>query len=263
MNYAIDTHCHLAYLHPRFRKNVIERAQKANVRKIITVACNLEDMGKCLPLTDQYDFIWTTAGIHPTELGNDIESELEKVQGYAKNEKKVVGIGEIGLDYYHDNFPHDLQIAYFLGQLNIAKQVKKPAIIHCRAGKFAGENSGVFPDIIKVLDEAHFSNGVMHCFSGNRKEAKIFLDMGLMISFTGIITYERNQELRDIIKMMPKERIMIETDSPFLPPKKYKGKRNEPAFVIEAAKTIADVRGVDLDEVLGLTTRNAERFFGI
>lgn len=263
MSYAIDTHCHLSFIQQRSRKAVIERALKANVRKLITVACNLEEVGKCLPMTDEYDFIWTTAGIHPTECGVDVERDLERVYEYAKNEKKVVAIGEIGLDYYHDRFPHEVQMAYFLGQLNIAKQLKKPAVIHCRAGKFAGENFAVFPDMIKALEKAKFSNGVMHCFSGTSKEAKIFLDMGMMISFTGIITYERNQELRDIIKMMPKDRIMIETDSPFLPPKKYKGKKNEPAFVIEVAKTIADVWGKDVEEVLRVTTKNAERFFGI
>ena len=103
----------------------------------------------------------------------------------------------------------------------------------------------------------------MHCFSGNYEEAFKFLDLGLMISFTGIITYERNEELRRIIKDMPINRMMIETDSPFLPPKKYKGKKNEPAFVIEVAKTIADVRGMDVDEVMETTTKNAEKFFGI
>jgi TatD DNase family protein len=262
-SYAIDTHCHLTLTPQPDRKAVIERARKAGVSKMVTVACNIEEIGQCIPLADEHDFIWTTAGVHPTELGTNIERDLERVYEYAKNEKKIVAIGEIGLDYYHDNFPRELQIAYFVGQLNIANQLKKPAIIHSRAGKFAGENSSIFPDIIKSLKEAHFSNGVMHCFSGNLEEAKTFLEIGLMISFTGIVTYERNQELRDIIKMMPADRIMIETDSPFLPPKNHKGEKNEPAFVIEVAKTIAEVRGLELDEVMRITSENAERFFGI
>jgi TatD DNase family protein len=115
--------------------------------------------------------------------------------------------------------------------------------------------------MIKVIKETELRKGVMHCFSGTLKEAKVFLDMGLMISFTGIITYERNQELREIIKMMPIKSMMIETDSPFLPPKNHKGEQNEPAFVIEVAKTIAEVRGMELDEVLDITSRNAEEFF--
>ncbi len=263
MSYAIDTHCHLNFVPQKMQAKVIDRALKASVRKLITVACNLEHVGECLPLADQYDFIWTTAGIHPTDLGENIERDLEQVFKYAKNEEKVVGIGEIGLDYYHDKFPHEDQMAYLIGQLNIAKQLKKPAILHCRAGKFAGENSKVFPDMLKALKEVKFTNGVMHCFSGSYKEAFEFLDLGLMISFTGIVTYERNEELRRIIKDMPLNRMMIETDSPFLPPKKYKGKKNEPAFVIEVAKTIADVRGMDVDEVLDITTKNAEKFFNI
>ncbi|MBU1017416.1 TatD family hydrolase [Patescibacteria group bacterium] len=263
MNYAIDTHCHLDFIPRRMQAAVIQRALSANVKKIITVACNLEQVGKCLPLTDEYDFIWTTAGIHPTDLGTDIERDLEQIFQYAKNEKKIVGIGEIGLDYYHDRFPHADQMAYLIGQLNIARQLKKPAVLHCRAGKFAGENSEVFPNMMKALKEAKFSNGVMHCFSGSYEEAFRFLDLGLMISFTGIITYDRNEELRRIIKDMPADRLMIETDAPFLPPKKYKGKKNEPAYVMEIAKTIAEAREMEVDEVLEVTTKNAERFFGI
>lgn len=263
MSYAIDTHCHLNLMPKSIQAKVIDRALKANVRKLITVTCNLEHVGECLPLTDEYEFIWTTAGIHPTDLGNNIERDLEQVFNYAKNEEKIVSIGEIGLDYYHDKFPHEDQMAYLIGQLNIAKQLKKPAILHCRAGKFAGENSKVFPDMLKALKETKTTNAVMHCFSGSYEEAMQFLDLGLMISFTGIVTYERNEELRRIIKDIPMDRMMIETDSPFLPPKKYRGKKNEPAYVIEVAKTIADVREIDVDEVMEITTKNAEGFFGI
>lgn len=263
MSYLIDTHCHLTFIDKPTREAVIERAMEANVRKMITVACNLEEVGSCVALADEYEFIYATAGIHPTDLGENLERDLEQVFEYAKNEEKIVAIGEIGLDYYHDRFPHDLQFAYLLGQLNIAQQLKKPAIIHSRAGKFAGGNSTVTPDMIHILNTTGFSNAVMHCFSGTLKEAKAFLDMGLMISFTGIITYERNQELRDVIKMMPADRIMIETDSPFLPPKKHRGKKNEPAFVVDVAETIAEVRGMEVEEVMRITSENAERFFRI
>ena len=263
MPYAIDTHCHINFMPKWKQPKVIDRALKANVRKIITIACNLEHVGECLPLTDQYDFIWTTAGIHPTDLAKNLERDLEQVYEYAKNEEKIVAIGEIGLDYYHDKFPHKDQIAYLLGQLNIAKQLKKPAILHCRAGKNVGENARAFEDMLDVLKEAHFKNAVMHCFSGNKEEARQFLDLGLMISFTGIITYDRNEEARRVVKITPIDRIMIETDSPFLTPKAYGRKYNEPAFVIEVAKTIAKVKGVSLDKILDITTKNAEQFFGI
>ena len=260
--YAIDTHCHLTFMPPNVQKAVIDRAIASGVKKMITVACNLEEVKKCLSIAEQYDFIYGTAGIHPTDLGSDIESDLQKVYEYAKSDR-IVAIGEIGLDYYHDRLPHDLQIEYLTRQLEISKKVNKPAILHCRAGKFAGQNSSVFPNMIEALKKSDFSNGVMHCYSGTKKEAEIFLEMGLMISFTGIITYERNQELRDIIKMMPIEKLMIETDSPFLPPMNHRGEKNEPAFVIEVAKTIAEVRNLSVDEVLDATSGNAEGFFGI
>lgn len=263
MSYAIDTHCHLDYVPESERVQVIERARAANVKKMITVACNLEQVGTCLPLTDEHDFIWTTVGIHPTDLTENLEKDLERMLQYAKNEKKIVAIGEIGLDYYHDKFPREDQIAFFVGQLNIAKQVGKPVILHCRAGKFAGENSEVYPDMLKVLKETSTTNAVMHCFSGGYDDAQIFLDLGIMLSFTGIVTYERNEELRRIIKDMPMSRMMIETDAPFLPPKKYRGRKNEPAYVVEVAKTIAEVREMSLDEVLEVTSKNAELFFGI
>lgn len=263
MSYAIDTHCHLTFVPKRSRKAVVERALKANVRKMITVACNLEETANCISVADEYDLVWATAGIHPTDLGKNIERELECVYKYAKNEPKIVAIGEIGLDFYHDKYPRDLQAAYFEGQLNIAKQLKKPAILHCRAGKFAGENTSVFPDMLKILKKTDTKNAVMHCFSGSYDEGIRFLNHGLMISFTGIITYDRNEDLRRLIKDIPMASIMIETDSPFLPPAKYRGKKNEPAYIIETAKTIADVRGMDPDEVLRATSDNAEKFFGI
>ena len=146
MSYAIDTHCHLTFISPEERQAIIDRAFKANVKKLITVACNLDEVKKCLSFVEQYDSIWTTSGIHPTDLGSDMESDLQKVSEYARQDK-VVAIGEIGLDYYHDRFPHELQMEYLLGQLEIAKKVKKPAILHCRAGKFAGQNilcQGIF-----------------------------------------------------------------------------------------------------------------------
>lgn len=263
MSYAIDTHCHLHLMPEKVRKGVIERALKAGVRKLVNVACTLNEVGQCLPLADEYDFIWTTAGIHPTELSDNIERDLEQVYAYAKNEEKVVAIGEIGLDYYHDKFPHDIQFAYFIGQLNIAQQLKLPAVIHTRAGKLAGDNESAYADMIEVLKKEKFSNGVMHCFSGNKKEAKQLLDLGMYLSFTGIVTYKQNEELREIIKMTPWNRLMMETDSPFLTPQKHRGKKNEPAYVMEVAKTIANVKGVELEKVLSETTKTAECFFNI
>ncbi len=259
----IDTHAHLHMIPDDKRAEVIERAKQAGVKKIVNVACNVEEIGQCLPLTDEYDFIWTTAGIHPTDLSDDLIGDLEKVYKYAKTEEKVVGIGEMGLDYYHDKFDHDTQINYLVGHINIAKELDLPAVIHTRAGKNAGDNAEAFGDLIKVLKKENFGRAVSHCFSGNKEEAKALLDLGALLSFTGIITYPNNEELREIAKETPLEKIVIETDSPFLTPQGQRGKKNEPAFVTEVAQAIADAKGISIDEVAEVTTKNAELFFGI
>ncbi|MBN2087646.1 TatD family hydrolase [Candidatus Peregrinibacteria bacterium] len=253
--HLIDTHCHLSHIKKTDIPAVIERAKNANIEKLITVSCTLDEVGECLPISDEYDFIWTTVGIHPTQLSGNIEHELEKVFEYAKNEQKIVAIGEIGLDYYHDTSEHKLQAEYFIGQLNISKQLNKPAIIHCRGGKNPGENEQAFIDMIQILERENFNNGVVHCFSGNKVEAEKLLDMGLMISFTNIISYEQNEELREVLRDIPLDRVMLETDSPYI--------SKEPSDVASIAKTVADIKDVPVEEVTRITTANAERFFGI
>jgi len=242
---------------------VIERARAAGVQKILNVACNLGDMEPCLRLAEEHEFIWTTAGIHPTDLTDSLERDLKRAEEYARENKKIVAIGEIGLDYYHDKFPHDVQKAFLKGQLEIADKLGLPAILHCRAGKKPGENEAAFGDLIEILEELRFSNAVAHCFSGNALEAEKLLDMGLMLSFTGVITYPANDGLRNVVRQTPLDRIMIETDCPFLTPHAHRGNKNEPAFVAEVAKTIAKVKNVSLEEVARMTSANAERFFEI
>jgi len=253
--HLIDTHAHLSHYKKADRKSVIERAKKAGVRKIITVACTLEETADCLAIADEYESVWATAGIHPTQLMDDIEEKLERVFEYAKNEEKIVAIGETGLDYYHDRAEHDQQAAYFIGQLNIADQLGKPAIIHCRGGKHPGENEQAFIDVIQILERERFKNGVMHCFSGNKVEADKILDLGLMISFTSIITRPGNEELREVVKDIPLNKMMLETDAPYI--------SKEPSDIANIAKAVAQIKGVPLGEVVRITTENAERFFGV
>ena len=253
--YLIDTHCHLSHFKKDDLRAVVKRAEKSGIKKIITVACTLEETADCLAIADEYKNVWTTAGIHPTQLSDNIELDLERVFEYAKKENKIVAIGETGLDYYHDKAEHDLQAAYFVGQLNISRQTGKPAIIHCRGGKHPGENEQAFIDMIRILEEERFKNGVMHCFSGNKVEADKILDIGLMISFTGIITRLENEELREVVKNIPLNKMMLETDAPYI--------SKEPADIANIAKAVAGIKGVALDEVVQITTKNAERFFGV
>jgi len=260
--YLIDTHSHISHFKKAEQKGVLERALKAGVKKFINVACNLKECGPHLEFAKEYDNVWSTVGIHPTTLTDNMEEDLAKVREFAQNEDKIVAIGEIGLDYYHDKHPHGMQEAFLVGQLAIARELGLPAIIHSRSSKHPGENEEVFVDLIRILEREKFSNGVIHCYSGNMIEAEKLLDLGLMISFTGIITYQNNEELREIVKMVPLDRMMLETDAPYLTIETKKG-RGEPAYVADIAQTVADVKGVPLEEVAKFTTANAERFFKI
>lgn len=257
----VDTHAHISHFKPYKQKGVLVRANQAGVTKLINVACSLQECQPHLELAKKHDHIWSTAGMHPTALPSDRNGSLAKIREFAKDEK-VVAIGEIGLDYYHDKFPHDVQEDFFVAQLDIAREFGLPAIIHARSSKHPGENEAVFEDLIQILDREDFSNGVIHCYSGNMIEAEKLLDMGLFISFTGIITYQNNEDLRKVVKMVPLDRMMLETDCPYLTIESKKG-QGEPAYLVDIAKTVAEVKGVDVGEVARMTTENAERFFGI
>lgn len=260
--YLIDTHCHISHL-KRGQKAVIDRALKAGIKKFLNVACSIPECEPHLKLAKQYDFIWSTAGIHPTTLTDNMEKDLKWVRDFAASEDKVVAIGEIGLDYYHDRFPHDQQEAFFVAQLDIAKELGLPAIIHLRSSKNPGGNEAVFVDALRILERENFSNGVAHCFSGNMIEAEKLLDLGLMFSFTGIITYQNNEDLREVVKMVPLDRMMLETDSPYLTIESKQGQAGEPAYVKQIAQKVAKIKGVPFEEVARMTSENAERFFGI
>jgi TatD DNase family protein len=259
----IDSHCHISHLPRQSQKAVIDRALKAGVKKFVNVACQLSELQPSLALANEFEFIWSTAGIHPTSLTENMEKDLAVIREFAAREKKVVAIGEIGLDYYHDRFPHDRQKAFFTEQLRIADELDLPAIIHIRSSKNPGGNETVFVDALRILEREDFSNGVMHCFSGNMTEAEKVLDLGLMISFTGIITYAANESLREVVKMVPLDRMMLETDSPYLTVESRKGQAGEPADIRLIAEAVAKIKGVPLEEVARMTTANAERFFRI
>ncbi len=259
--HLVDTHAHISHF-KHGQEAVMERAMKVGVKKFLNVACNIPECTPHLKLANKYENVWSTAGIHPTVLTDDMDRDLKWVRDFAADNEKVVAIGEIGLDYYHDKSPHDIQEAFFVGQLDIAKELGLPAVIHLRSSKHPGENEEVFEDAIRILEREDFSNGVIHCYSGNMIEAEKLLDLGLMISFTGIITYERNEELREVVKMVPLDRMMLETDCPYLTIESKKG-RGEPAYLVDIAKTVARVKGVPFEEVARMTTANAERFFGI
>ncbi|PIZ57258.1 hydrolase TatD [bacterium (Candidatus Torokbacteria) CG_4_10_14_0_2_um_filter_35_8] len=257
----IDTHAHLDFKEfGNDREEVIKRAFDNGVEKIICVGCGPEHSNGSVELARKYDNIFASVGIHPHDLNKvnlEALSELEKLSKFLK----VVAIGEIGLDYFRleDKKDKPKQIKVFEEQLRLVGKLNLPVIFHCR---------DAYPDILKILWEFkkdYNFRGVTHCFSGSQDYAEKFLDLGLLLSFTGAITYteDPDAEIFEVIKKTPLDKIMIETDCPYLAPHPHRGERNEPAFVKFVAEKIAEVKGVDFKTVASKTTRNAEELFEI
>lgn len=251
----IDTHAHLDF--PQFnedREETIQKAKETGVEKIINIGCNLERSQQSVDLAEKYENIWASVGLHPSDVDDHVETRLiASLHDLAKH-KKVVAIGEIGLDYFHKSGDIKVQKKAFLEQIKIAQELNKPLVIHTRK---AGE------DLLKILKHEKPQNAVIHCFTETQEFADEVLAMGYYLSFTGIITYPKADDIRKVVANTPLDRIMLETDCPFLAPQAFRGDRNEPAFVLEVAKKVAEIKGISLEEVAEVTTRNAEMFFGI
>lgn len=261
--HLIDTHAHISHFPLSQQMRVLERARTAGVKKLINVACDLDQIVPHLNLAKMDEYIWSTAGIHPTSLNEDLEGSMKMIYDYAKSEPKIVAIGEIGLDYYHDKFPRDMQDIWLTRQLDLARELNLPAIIHCRAGKNPGENEKAFVDLIQILEREKFYNAVIHCFSGNMTEAEKLLNMGLKLSFTGVITYRSNEALREVVKVTPLTQMMLETDCPYLTVEGKRGQAGEPAFMTQIVECVAEVKGSEVEEVMDQIRRTTEEFFKI
>jgi len=251
----IDTHAHLNFkAFENDYREVIERAFNADIRAIINVGSNLLTSLEAIKIADLYDTgVYAAVGFHPIHIKEE-DFDQEEFEKIAIN-KKVVALGETGLDYYYDRSTKEQQKEIFRKILTIANKISKPVILHSRD---AGE------DVLSVLIEEKIeSKGVIHCFQGNWNFAKVILDMGLYISFTGLITFSKNYETFEVIEKAPLERIMIETDCPYMTPEPYRGKRNEPAYVIEVAKKIAEIKKLPLEKVAEQTSQNAIELFGL
>jgi TatD DNase family protein len=238
----IDSHAHLEM--EQFnsdREPMIARAREAGIERIVAIGSGTGpgslDCG--IQLAEQYEFIYATIGIHPHEAKLATEADFQELQQLAKR-TKVIAWGEIGLDYFYDHSPRETQQQVFLRQMEMAKTAKLPIVIHCRPS----ENSeNAWEDCLNLLERHWRSSnlgGILHCFTGTWSYAKRALDLGFMISFAGNITFPKAQSIRDAAKEVPLERLLIETDSPFLAPVPYRGKRNEPAFVKEVARQLGE-----------------------
>ncbi len=253
MELYIDTHAHLDYeLFNEDREIVIQRAIKNGVAAIITIGVDLESSLKAVEIADKYATVFAAVGIHPTECADVPDSEFDRIEELAQHEK-VVAIGEIGLDYYHMRAPKDVQQNAFLYQVHLAQKLNLPLIIH---------NRDAHEDMYKLIRSKNISEvgGVMHSFSGSVEFLEKILLTDLYISFTGNVTF-KNSALGELVKRVPLERLLLETDSPFLTPVPLRGKRNEPAFIIYTAQKIAELKQIPVEELGKITSENTKRLF--
>ena len=255
----IDTHCHLDF--EDFEKDfsqVLEKAEKNRVNFIIDPGIDYPSSQNAIKLAQKYSQIYAAVGLHPNSSTQWRSGDFERYLELAKH-KKVVAVGEIGLDYYRDRAPHDVQKEVFLQQLEIANLVDKPVIIHTRDS---------INDTLNILEKwvknkKSKKTGVLHSFSGDYYQAMRAIELGFKVGITGPITFKNAQELRATVSRLSLDNILIETDSPFLTPHPYRGKRNEPAYVMYVAEKLAEVFGVAPITVQEKTTQNARELFGI
>ena len=262
-----DSHCHPE--NQRFdsdRPNVFSRAREAGVTTLLAIG-NGDGPGTgtfdcAINLAEQYEGVYATVGVHPHEAALAKQHDFDDLVALSRH-PKAVGWGEIGLDYYYDHSPRDVQQQVFLQQMELAKAARLPIIIHCRP---SDNSENAWDDVLRLIRgnwRATGLGGVMHCFTGTVEHARASLDLGFVISFAGNITYPKAQNIRDAARMVPLDRMFIETDSPYLAPVPHRGKRNEPAFVTEVARQISQLRGVSQEEIGRQTTANFQTFFGI
>jgi len=259
----VDSHAHLdGKQFASDREEVIARAQEAGVRAIVAIGNGdgPPDLDAGVQLAEKYPFMYATIGIHPHEATLASDHAYTEMERLARH-PKVIAWGEIGLDYFYDHSPRDTQKQVFSRQMELAATAKLPIVIHCRP---SDNSDNAWDDCLSMIREQWAPKGlggILHCFTGNRDQAKRALDMGFMISFAGNLTFPKAQPIRDAALEVPLDRILIETDSPYLAPIPHRGKRNEPAFVKETARKLGELRGLSVDEIGDQTSRNFYNFF--
>jgi TatD DNase family protein len=251
-----DTHAHLHF--PGFdedRAAVLERGRAAGVRRMVTIGTDVETTRAALALAAREADVWATAGVHPHDAAESDEAAQAEVERLAA-EPRVVAIGEIGLDFFRNLSPPETQERVLRRFLALARRLRKPVVLHCR---------DAHAQMLAILGEERVAEvgGIMHCFSGDVEVARRCLDLGLTISLAGPVTYPNARALPDVARFVPGDRLVVETDCPFLPPQGYRGKRNEPAYLAVTAARVAELRGEPLDELAARTTANACRLFGV
>jgi TatD DNase family protein len=252
--YMIDTHCHLDMKEfDSDREEVIKRAREAGFEALITVGSDLQGTLKGMRLAEKHDFIYASVGIHPHDARDFTEGVYADLRQWSAGQK-VVAIGETGLDYHYDHSPRETQKEVFRSHLRLAGEVGLPVIVHSR------EAAG---DTLTILKESGIQRGVLHCFSGDREMAEKAMAMGFYLSVAGPVTFKKSLLLKEIVRLIPDDYILVETDAPYLAPEPFRGKRNEPAYMLSTLRHVADLRGVSLEDMARITSLNAKRLFAV
>jgi TatD DNase family protein len=252
----VDTHLHLHF--PQYdadRAEVIRRALANGFRFFLNIGTDLEDSRKAIAIADEYPEVYAAVGYHPHETKHAHDSELAELEKLLAH-PKVVAIGEVGLDFFHEHSPRDVQVKLLRTFLEWYQKHQKPLIIHCR---------DAYEELLGVLRDHNITpyRGTLHCYSADAGTMKKYLDLGFHIAFGGALTYKKNDALREACALCPKDRLLLETDAPYLPPQSKRGQRNEPLYMIETAECAAKLHGMSLDGIADLTTTNARKLFGM
>lgn len=246
----IDTHCHITYEYYDDIPKILDKIKENGVSKIIVNGCDMKSNLEVLELIKKYDIVYGAIGFHPTELDNFTDSDLVWLEQHIRDDK-IVALGEIGLDYHYDNTDKYKQKNVFKKQLEIAKKHCKPIIVHSRDSSM---------DTYNILKEYKL-NGVLHCFSGSLEMAKKFIELGYLLGVGGVVTYENAKNIKNVIENVDLDYIVLETDSPYLTPEPYRGKKNDSSYIPVIAKKIADIKNVNIELVAKTTNDNAVRLF--
>jgi TatD DNase family protein len=251
----VDSHCHLDYYTPMEFPEILSRAAAAGVNEMVTIGTTLAQSERLLPMTEAFANLWCTIGVHPHHAA-EAPVPIPETLAEMTRHPRVIGIGESGLDYFYNKSPRDIQADSFRSHIRGARLAGVPLCIHARDAD---------DDIALILQQEHDIDGkfdfLLHCFSSTRRLAEAALELGGYISFSGILTFPRSTELREIAKAVPLDRLLVETDAPYLAPVPFRGKRNEPAWVAHTAKVLAELRGLTPEGLADLTTSNFRRLF--
>ena len=254
MAFLIDTHAHLSLFPEEEIPHILERAKTARVKAIINICMEKKELEQSVRFSSTSPKIFSGAALSPQDVARtDGMDFLASIRLYAR-EKKLIAIGEAGLDYHYTSIDKELQKQFFLLQMRLAEEESLPLIVHCREA---------FSDLFLLANKFPTLKVVVHCFTGTKQEAEELLKRGWYLSLSGILTFKNSNALREIAQDLPLERILIETDSPYLAPQTYRGKKNEPSFVSEVAKALGEIKHLSLEEIAQITTDNALSFFSL